>query len=88
MKAATILVADDSFVVGAVVRSGLESEGYLVLEAGDLLSALAQCRRHRPDVVLLDVEMPGLDGYQVLAELKADAELKNAPVVFLSAAPA
>ena len=84
MNAATILIADDSLVIRAVVRSGLEEEGYTVLEAEDGPSALAQCRRHRPDVVLLDVEMPGLDGYQVLAELKADAELKNTPVVFLT----
>ncbi len=84
MKSATILVADDSLVVRAVVRSGLEGEGYLVIEAVDGTSALAQCREHRPDVVLLDVEMPGLDGYQVLAELKADTELKNTPVVFLT----
>lgn len=84
MTTATILVADDSLVVRAVVRSGLEGEGYLVIEAEDGPSALTQCRRHRPDVVLLDVEMPGLDGYQVLAELKADAELKHTPVVFLT----
>jgi two-component system cell cycle response regulator len=84
MTTATILVADDSLVVRAVVRSGLEEEGYLVIEAEDGTSALAQCREHRPDVVLLDVEMPGLDGYQVLAALKADVELKNVPVVFLT----
>jgi two-component system cell cycle response regulator len=84
MTVATILVADDSLVVRAVVRGGLEGEGYLVIEAEDGPSALAQCRRHLPDVVLLDVEMPGLDGYQVLAELKADAELTNIPVVFLT----
>jgi diguanylate cyclase (GGDEF)-like protein len=84
VNAATILIADDSLVIRAVVRSGLEEEGYGVLEAEDGPSALAQCRLHRPDVVLLDVEMPGLDGYQVLAELKADAELKNTPVVFLT----
>ena len=84
MRTATILVADDSLVVRAVVRSGLEEEGYLVIEAEDGPSALDQSRRHQPDVILLDVEMPGLDGYQVLAELKADAQLKNTPVVFLT----
>lgn len=84
MTAATILVADDSLVIRAVVRSNLEEEGYQVIEADDGPSALEQCRSQRPDVVLLDVEMPGLDGYQVLRELKADAELKYTPVVFLT----
>ena len=84
MTAATILIADDSLVVRAIVRSGLEEEGYLVIEADDGPSALARCRASRPDVVLLDVEMPGLDGYQVLRALKADADLKDTPVVFLT----
>jgi len=81
---ATILVADDSLVIRAVVRGGLETEDYIVIEAHDGVSALEQCRQNRPDVVLLDIEMPGLDGHQVLAQLKADSELKNIPVVFLS----
>jgi diguanylate cyclase (GGDEF)-like protein len=81
----TVLIADDSLVVRAVVRSGLEEEGYQVDEAEDGSAALAQCRRSAPDVILLDVEMPGLSGHQVLAQLKADDVLKDIPVVFLTA---
>jgi len=81
---ATILVADDSLVIRAVVRGELEDEGYVVVEAVDGLAAVQQCRDDPPDVVLLDVEMPGLDGYQVLAELKADPALRDIPVVFLT----
>jgi CheY-like chemotaxis protein len=81
---ASVLIADDSLVIRAVVRSGLEDEGYRVTEAVDGLSALEACRREPPDVVLLDIEMPGLDGYQVLAELKSDADLQDIPVVFLT----
>ncbi len=84
MSAATVLIADDSLVIRAVVRAGLESEGYRVVEAVDGASALESCRQQPPDVVLLDIEMPGLDGYQVLAQLKADDELKDIPVVFLT----
>lgn len=84
MTTATILVADDSLLIRAVVRSNLEEEGYRVIEADDGPVALDQCRTQRPDVVLLDVEMPGMDGYQVLRELKTDPELKNTPVVFLT----
>jgi diguanylate cyclase (GGDEF)-like protein len=81
---AAVLIADDSLVIRAVVRSGLEDEGYRVTEAVDGLAALEQCRMDPPDVILLDVEMPGIDGFQVLRALKGDAELKDIPVVFLT----
>lgn len=81
---AAVLIADDSLVIRAVVRAGLEDEGYRVIEAIDGLAALEQCRRDPPDVILLDVEMPGIDGFQVLRALKSDAELKDIPVVFLT----
>jgi two-component system cell cycle response regulator len=84
MTPATILIADDSLVIRAVVRAGLETEDYMVIEADDGLTAIEQSRKHRPDVILLDIEMPGLDGHQVLAQLKADTELRNIPVVFLT----
>ncbi len=84
MKRTTILIADDSLLIRAVVRSKLEEEGYLVIEAEDGFSAVEQCRAQRPDVVLLEIVMPGLDGHQVLAELKGDADLENIPVVFLT----
>jgi two-component system, cell cycle response regulator len=80
----TVLIADDSLVVRAVVRSGLEEEGYQVTEADNGTSALAQCHLSPPDVILLDVEMPGLTGHQVLAKLKSDETLKDIPVVFLT----
>ena len=84
MTGATVLIADDSLVIRAVVRSELEDEGYRVVEAVDGLDAVRQCRDDPPDVVLLDIEMPGLDGYQVLSELKADTDVKDIPVVFLT----
>ena len=84
MTAATVLIADDSLVIRAVVRNGLEDEGYQVVEAVDGAAAIQRCRQQPPDVVLLDIEMPGLDGYQVLAELKADTRLKDISVVFLT----
>ena len=84
MIGATVLVADDSLVVRAVVRGGLEEEGYRVVEAVDGRAALEQCRLDPPDVILLDVEMPELDGFEVLSALKSDAELRDIPVVFLT----
>jgi two-component system cell cycle response regulator len=80
----TVLVVDDSLVIRAVVRGGLEDEGYIVVEADDGHQALEECLLRPPDVVLLDVEMPGLNGYQVLERLKAEPSLRDIPVVFLT----
>jgi diguanylate cyclase (GGDEF)-like protein len=80
----SILVAEDSGVVRAVLRQHLEAQGYSVIEAEDGDAALHECRSRAPDAVLLDIEMPGLDGYQVLAALKADPDLAELPVVFLT----
>ena len=80
----TVLVAEDSLVVRAVLVEQLQSRGYRVVEAADGEQALAACARERPDVVLLDVEMPQLDGHAVLARIKADGLLADIPVVFVT----
>jgi two-component system cell cycle response regulator len=80
----TVVVAEDSLVIRAVLVEQLESRGYRVVEAADGEQALAACRRDRPDVVLLDVEMPQLDGHAVLAGVKADPLLADIPVVFVT----
>ena len=85
MSVPTVLIADDDEMIRAVVRDGLEHEGYRVVEAVDGLNAIELCRADPPDVVLLDIEMPGIDGYEVLTELKGDTELRDIPVVFLTA---
>jgi two-component system cell cycle response regulator len=81
----TILIAEDSRVMRAILREPLRGHGYRVLEAADGEQALACCVRERPDVVLLDVEMPVMDGHQVLARIKQQPELADVPVVFLTA---
>lgn len=85
MSSDTILVAEDSLVIRVALRRQLSAQGYEVVEAEDGAEALARCREVRPDVLLLDVEMPRLDGHQVLAMVKEDPELRDIPVVFLSA---
>lgn len=82
--AGKILVAEDSLVVRTVVCDQLHDEGYETVEAADGSAALIVCAAERPDAILLDIEMPGLDGHQVLATLKADPELRDIPVVFLT----
>jgi two-component system cell cycle response regulator len=79
-----VVVAEDSLVIRAVLVEQLQSRGYRVIEAADGEQALAACHRERPDVVLLDVEMPQLDGHAVLAGIKAEPLLADIPVVFVT----
>lgn len=79
-----ILIADDSMVVRAVIGKQLGDEGFELLEAADGDAALAVCRATPPEVVLLDVEMPGRTGYDVLSVMQADDALSGIPVIFLS----
>lgn len=84
MSAIRVLVVEDSNVIRTVVRGQLVAAGHTVLEAEDGPAALASCRAEQPDVVLLDVEMPGMNGWQVLAAMKMDPFLADVPVVFLT----
>jgi diguanylate cyclase (GGDEF)-like protein len=81
---AVILVAEDSLVVRALLRAQLRERGYSVVEAADGEQALARARDAMPDVILLDVDMPKRNGFDVLAELKRDARLADIPVVFIT----
>ncbi|HYN96224.1 MAG TPA: response regulator [Pilimelia sp.] len=79
-----VLVADDSGVVRAVLTEQLSARGFTVLQAADGEQALTVCRRERPDIVLLDVDMPVRTGHEVLTELRGAAETRDIPVVFLT----
>jgi diguanylate cyclase (GGDEF)-like protein len=83
--AGPVLIADDSAVMRAVLRGELTRHGWAVAEAVDGVDALERIRELRPHIVLLDIEMPRMNGYQVLAELTADPELADIPVIFLTA---
>ncbi len=84
MSAERVLVADDSALIRAVVRTQLEQHGYEVSEADDGRAALERMTVERPDVVILDIEMPGMDGYSVLGALRRDRRFAHVPVIFLS----
>jgi diguanylate cyclase (GGDEF)-like protein len=81
---AKVLVVDDSLTVRGAIRIYLEPEGYHVREAADGEAGIAACLADPPDVVLLDVEMPGPSGHDVLQRLKAEVTLRDIPVVFLT----
>ena len=84
MSRPLILVADDSATVRAVLGAQLAGAGYAVVPAADGREALARLREDRPDVALLDIEMPELDGLAVLEEMQADPVLATVPVLFLT----
>jgi CheY-like chemotaxis protein len=80
-----VLIADDEASMRFLCRVNLEGDGIEVIEAADGLAALALARQLRPDVVVLDVMMPGMSGFDVAERLLGDPETKALPIVFLSA---
>jgi DNA-binding response OmpR family regulator len=84
-KKPTILVADDDPQILTMLGIRLSKRGYQVLEAADGLQTLSKARQHKPDLVLLDVMMPGKNGWEVAKELRADDELSNIGIVMLTA---
>ncbi len=83
--AARILIADDDAQIARLVRSYLEQAGYGVLTAADGDQALHIIRRDRPDLVVLDVMMPGHDGFELTRLLRADESLATIPILMLTA---
>src|SRR2546423_11753402 len=81
----TVLVIDDEEPIRLVCSVNVAAEGIEVLEAADGPTGLDQAREHRPDVVLLDVMMPGLDGWQVAERLLEDERTSRIPIIFLTA---
>jgi len=80
-----VLVIDDEAPIRLLCRVNLEAEGMQVLEAADGPAGLEKARAEGPDVVLLDVMMPGLDGWRVAEELLDDPRTESIPIVFLTA---
>jgi DNA-binding response OmpR family regulator len=80
-----VLVIDDEAPIRLLCRVNLEAEGMQVLEAADGPTGLAHARNDGPDVILLDVMMPGLDGWRVAEQLLVDPGTRKIPIVFLTA---
>jgi DNA-binding response OmpR family regulator len=80
----SVLVVDDEADIRKALRIVLEAEGYQVLEAGDGLEALQMVHQARPELIILDIMMPHMDGLEVLRRLEADPETAGLPVIFLS----
>ncbi|MDX2179035.1 MAG: response regulator [Bryobacteraceae bacterium] len=80
-----ILVADDKAAGRELVRAALESCGHIVVEATDGIVALQMAARERPDLIILDLQMPNADGYAVIARLRADERFAATPMIALTA---
>jgi CheY-like chemotaxis protein len=85
LSMAKILVVDDEALVRTMVRDALEMVGHTVAMADDGRSALISAKADPPDCILLDVMMPGLDGYETCELLKADPTLSAIPILIISA---
>jgi len=82
----TILSVEDTAGIRRLIRMTLEYMGFHVLEAADGAEGLAMARQHRPDLVLMDVRMPGISGLSACETMRSDSVLQGIPVVMLSSA--
>jgi diguanylate cyclase (GGDEF)-like protein/PAS domain S-box-containing protein len=85
ITAATLLIVDDEPLVRKLLKMLLEDQGYLTLTASSGEEALAIVEQQPPDLILLDIMMPGMDGYEVARKLKSDKSMANIPIIMLSA---
>lgn len=80
-----VLVVDDKYYIRQLVMTALGLKGYTVFAAADGREGFEVARRERPDVILLDLLMPGMDGYELLRRIRASRETAATPVVIMSA---
>jgi two-component system alkaline phosphatase synthesis response regulator PhoP len=85
LPAKSILVIDDEPSIGRVVQFKLQQEGFKVRVATDGLEGLAYIKEEKPDLILLDLMMPGMDGFEVCRRLRAVPETMTTPVIILTA---
>ncbi|MCX7794381.1 MAG: response regulator [Thermodesulfovibrionales bacterium] len=81
----TVLLIDDSSQSRAIYKSKLQNDGFMVIEAKDGIEALKMMQETRPDLIILDLWMEGLDGFKLMQIMKLNPELKDIPVIVLSA---
>ena len=81
----TILIVEDIEADRMIVVTLLKAEGHTVLQAIDGQAGLESLRKERPDLVIIDVNMPGMDGLSVIKEMRADSSIADIPVIFCTA---
>jgi len=83
-RATLVMVVDDSVTVRKVTSRLLERHGMTVLTAKDGVDAMTLLEEHRPDVLLLDIEMPRMDGFEVATRIRRDERLKDLPIIMIT----
>jgi DNA-binding response OmpR family regulator len=83
-KTAKILVIDDEPEITEIVEAFLDNAGYTVAVENAPGNGIARAKQIKPDLILLDIMMPGIDGYQICNRIKEDPALANTPVIFLT----
>ncbi len=84
VKAAKILVVDDEPEITEILHAFLDNAGYTVRVENQPHNARAQAKEFAPDLILLDIMMPGTDGYQICNQIKEDTKMADTPVIFLT----
>lgn len=85
MAGKKILVVDDEINILTIMEARLRGNGYDVIMASDGQEGLVKARNEKPDLIILDIMLPKLDGYKVCRLLKADEQYKQIPIILLSA---
>lgn len=80
----TILLVEDDGMVRSIYKARFEADGFNVLVSPDGGSGLEIAKKEKPDIIMLDIILPGLDGFSVLEEIKRDQSTKNIPVIMLT----
>jgi CheY-like chemotaxis protein len=80
-----VLVADDKATSRELIRTVLEDEGFAISEASDGIEALRYAREIEPDLIILDLHMPGVDGFGVVSELRREPKFADTPIMALTA---
>jgi len=83
-KSAKILVIDDEAEITEIIETFLKDAGYQVLIENSSVMGIERAKNFKPDLILLDIMMPFMDGYEVCDELKKNKETENIPVIFLT----
>lgn len=81
MPGARIMIIEDNQVIVELLERRLSRQGYQVISCVDSEVALELCRRERPDLVILDILMPGRSGWEIMEEMKSDPEMASTPII-------
>ena len=79
--AKTVLIVEDNELNMKLFHDLLDAHGYKTLQTRNGMEALSLAREHRPDLILMDIQLPGIDGYEVTRRIKANPQLKSIPII-------